>query len=202
MKLIIKSADYALTRSTMYGILQGCRDGMITTTGLMVNFPWSEYAVELIKPYTHVCLGQDINITVGRPVSDPKEIPTMVNEDGTFVSSKKHRGDKDYVIDMDEALLETENQVKRFIKLTGKLPEYMQSHAQTGAGKIVIHKAIKAIADKYGVKQYAKARENLIYSPRFMWFPCLWKPRLPAAWKRKSSRISWVSSAAARNSSC
>ena len=112
MKLIIKAADYALTRSVMFGILQGCRDGLIGCTGLMTNLPWSGYAADLIQPYSHVCLGQDINITVGRPVANPKEIPSLVNDDGTFINSTFHRDAKEDVVVFEEAVLETEAQVK------------------------------------------------------------------------------------------
>ena len=171
MKLIFKSADYALTRSVMYGTLQGCRDGMISCTGLMTNFPWSKHAADLIKEYPHVCLGQDINITVGRPISDPKDIPSLVNDDGSFVNSSVHRSNKVDQVVFEEAVLETEAQVKKFIEYRGHIPEYMQSHANNGSGKVIIQNAITFIAKKYGVKQYAKVREKLMYAPKIYDIP-------------------------------
>jgi len=160
MKLIIKSADYALTKSVMYGILHGTTDGMITCTGLMTNFPWSKEAAELMAKNSHVCLGQDINITVGYPVSDPALIPSLVTEDGTFKNSKFHRTAETDVVVYEEALIETEAQVKKFIEFTGKNPEYIQSHANKGSGKKIIADAIAAIGKKYGIPDYTKAREN------------------------------------------
>lgn len=170
MKLIIKSADYGLTRSVMYGTLQGVSDGMITCTGLMTNFPWSKQAAELMKKYPDVCLGQDINITVGRPVSNPVDIPSLVNEDGTFKNSAIHRTAKLDQVVFAEAMLETEAQLKKYIEYCGHLPEYMQSHANKGSGKKVIQDAICAVAKKYGIKEYIKAREE-IYSPEIYSIP-------------------------------
>jgi len=171
MKLIIKSADYALTKSVMYGTIQGVSDGMITTTGLMTNFPWSKEAAEYMKKYPHVCLGEDINITVGKPAADPKLIPSLLQENGYFKNSKLYRSAKEEVIEYEEALIETEAQLKRFIEYFGKLPEYMQTHANKGSGKVVISKAIAEISKKYGIPDYTKTRDELIYCPEVYTIP-------------------------------
>ena len=80
MKLIVQSDDLGITEAVSCGIERGIRDGVVTCTGLFSNMPAAEFAVNLIRPYPNVCLGQDINLVAGRPVSDPADIPSLVQE--------------------------------------------------------------------------------------------------------------------------
>ena len=82
MKLIVQSDDLGITEAVSCGIEKGIRDGAVTCTGLFSNMPAAEFAVRLISPYSHVCLGQDINLVAGRPCADPAQIPSLVQGDG------------------------------------------------------------------------------------------------------------------------
>ena len=52
------------------------------------------YGYELVKDYD-ICLGQHTNVCVGNPISDPESIPSLVQEDGTFKTSKMYRSSKE-----------------------------------------------------------------------------------------------------------
>ena len=73
MKLIVRGADYAMTDSITDGCLRAARCGILTDVGLMTNnAAQARYAVNELKKYPHVSVGQDLNLVSGLPASDPK----------------------------------------------------------------------------------------------------------------------------------
>lgn len=83
MKLIVRGADYAMTDSITDGCLRAARCGILTDVGLMTNnAAQARYAVNELKKYPHVSVGQDLNLVSGLPASDPKDIPALVDENG------------------------------------------------------------------------------------------------------------------------
>ena len=152
MKLIVTADDYGISDAVSDGILKCARDGVLTQTGLFSNMPGAKYAVDrMLRECPHVSLGQDINFVAGRPVTDPKLIPSMVQEDGSFKTSGMHRTlDKTEPnhIAYDEAYLETENQIKKFIELAGKKPDYLNGHSY---GCDNTREAMKDVAAKYDI---------------------------------------------------
>ena len=152
MKLIIQSDDFGITEAVSCGIIKGIREGMITCTGLFSNMPASAFAAELVRPYD-VCLGQDINIVAGRPCADPARLTSMVQPDGTFLNAGMHRRldetaeNHDHLI-FEECLLEVEAQIRRFIELTGKKPEYLHGHSY---GTATLGRAMHEMSAKYEV---------------------------------------------------
>ncbi len=157
MKLFVQADDYGMTTGVTDGIVACGRDGVLTQTGLFTNMPSTEYAVKKWKAeMPHVLLGQDLNLSTGRPVTDPKRIPSLVNEDGTFLTSRQHRvkqaEDPDHVR-YEDAYLEYDNQVKRFIELVGDKPGYIGGHAFFND---VTNKALEDIIAKYGCRNAMK----------------------------------------------
>ncbi len=152
MKLIVTADDYGISDAVTDGILKCARDGVLTQTGLFSNMPGAKYAVErMLKECPHICLGEDINLVAGYPVTAPELIPTLVQENGSFKTSRMHRFlDKTTPnhITYEEAFLETENQVKKFIELVGKKPEYLSGHAY---GCENTNKALEDVAKKYEI---------------------------------------------------
>lgn len=150
MKLICCADDFAISDAVTEGILKCARDGILTQTGLFSNMPGSKYAVMRLKSEApHICLGQDINLVAGRPVTDPSLIPSLVQSNGMFKTSSMHKKlDKEnpHHVTYDDAYLETENQVKRFIELVGHIPDYLQGHSYES---YEIKKAYQDIAQKY-----------------------------------------------------
>lgn len=153
MKLIIQSDDFGITEGVTYGTLKGIREGMITCTGLFANMPCSELAAQLIKAYPEVCLGQDINIVAGKPVSMPELVPHMIQENGYFLSSDMHRKIDEETenhdhLDYEECFTEVEAQIQRFIELVGKKPEYLHGHSY---GTHTLGKAMHELSRKYQI---------------------------------------------------
>lgn len=161
-RVLMQSDDYGITDAVSAGIRSALRFGLIRNTGMFVNMDSSAKAAEDILDLD-VCLGIDINYVCGRPVSHLSDVPHMVNENGVFISSgnmakrSKKLGTDDLGLityfekdpyPYDEVRLETENQVKKFMELTGRKPEYIHPHSLMSEN---CYLAAKDVAEKYGI---------------------------------------------------
>ena len=85
MKLIINADDFGLSKSISDGIIEGIKSGCITSTSIMANMEYAEYAIkEAIKNNIN-CIGLHINITVGKPIIDNKN---LVDDNGVFLYNR------------------------------------------------------------------------------------------------------------------
>ena len=84
-KLIINADDLGFNQEITDGIFESHRNGVVTSTTLMVNMPAAEYAVQRIDEYPNLSVGVHLNLTTGRPLSNPEDIPSIVDSDGLFL---------------------------------------------------------------------------------------------------------------------
>ena len=52
----------------------------------MVNMEALEAAAKLRERFPNISIGMHWNVTTGKPVTDPNEIPTLVDKNGNFFS--------------------------------------------------------------------------------------------------------------------
>ncbi len=162
MKLLFQADDFGLTEGTALGIGACVKSGLVRNTGLFVNMPATDMAVELMSRHPEVCLGLDINLVAGRPVSDPGRVARLLNEDGCFLSSRQvaakgrvtkreglitHFEQEPYPYD--EIYHEIERQVLRFRELVGKWPGYLHPHSLMTP---MTHQVMREIAGAYDLK--------------------------------------------------
>ena len=127
-RMVLRADDLGYSEAVNYGMAYACDNGMPISIGLMMNMPSARHGYDLIKEKGY-CLGIHTNVSVGRPVSDPCEIPSLVGEDGFFHSSKLIRSAEKDIITVEDAEKETEAQVRKYIEMTGKQPDYLDMHA-------------------------------------------------------------------------
>lgn len=147
-RLMVRADDLGFSKGINYGILETVKSGTIKNIGLMVNMPYSIHGYNLVKDYD-ICLGQHTNICVGKPVSDPSLIPSLVQENGEFKSSKMYRQAKEDIVVLEEAIIEVEAQYKRFKEITNREPAYFEAHAVMSPN---LMKAIEIVGNKYNLK--------------------------------------------------
>lgn len=128
MKIIFRADDLGFSEGVNCGIYRAVKDGPITCTGLMPNMPQAAAGYEVVRD-TGVEVGQHTNICVGRPLSDPARIPSLVGSDGNFCTSREIRARKQDTIVLEEVELEIQAQLDRFRAITGKDPAYFEGHA-------------------------------------------------------------------------
>lgn len=145
-QILVRADDLGYSRGVNYGIADALKGGIIKSVGVMVNMPETETGLELVKD-DHPCLGLHTNICVGKPLTDPSLIPSLVQENGEFKPSKAYRTAKEDFVDLDEVMLEIEAQYQRFVELTGQKPVYFEGHAVASDN---FFKGLEAVARKHG----------------------------------------------------
>lgn len=147
MKLIIRADDLGISEGVNAGIKKAIVDGVVTSVGMMPNMDTAMHGYELIKDLD-VSLGQHTNICLGKPICDPQLIPSLVQENGEFCSSKQIRARTNDTIDVKEAELEIEAQLKRFKEITGRNPDYFEGHAVFSKNFFI---ALENVAKRHGL---------------------------------------------------
>ncbi len=126
--LIVNADDFGLTRGVSRGILEAHRDGIVTSTTLLVNRPVDPDQLEALEA-SAMGVGLHLNLTLGPPVSDPRRVPSLVDERGQFVRDPREAAAR---ANKDEARIELGNQIDAFRGLMGRFPTHLDSHHHVG----------------------------------------------------------------------
>lgn len=121
--LIINADDFGYSNGVNYGIIDAYKNGILTSTTLMINMSGTIHAVELMKENPELAVGLHLNISLGRPLTDGK---TLVDENGFFM--KPDILPKGYLYDEDELRAEVKAQYGKYLKIVGKKPSHLDSH--------------------------------------------------------------------------
>ena len=147
-QILFRADDLGYSEGVNYGIAKTVRGGIIKNVGLMPNMKAAAHGVALVN-VEQICLGQHTNICIGRPVSNPEKIPSLVNEDGMFKRSSVYRSaESDFVV-LEEVVIEIEAQYRRFLELTGRQPGYFEGHAVKSGN---FFKGLQIVAERHGLK--------------------------------------------------
>lgn len=173
MKCVISAADYGMTEGITDGCIRAIRDGLLMDVGLMTNnYKYAKRAAEEVKRYPHVSVGMDVNLVSGLPATDPGLIPSLVDENGIFVKSvvrgARRKAGEEVQMVYEEAYLEVENQIKRFIEFFGHPPLYMNGHSYSDENS---SRAIIELCRKYDIPWCEVFEKQLdIRRPKKLWY--------------------------------
>lgn len=146
-KIIINADDFGMSEAFNHGLIKAYKDGIVSSTTIMINMQAAEHAITLAKDYPKFFIGLHVNFVLGKPCADSKLIPSMIDENGNFYRSREYRLGK-RIITYDEAKIETMAQIERFKQLTGHYPEHIEGHAVWNKE---IDKAFADIAKEKGI---------------------------------------------------
>ena len=83
--LIINADGYGFTAGITRAIEECVEFGTVRSLSANVNFRYAEQLAELVRSYPDLSVGCHINPVVGKPVSPPHKVPTLLNEHGEFL---------------------------------------------------------------------------------------------------------------------
>lgn len=152
-QLLIRADDLGFSEAVNYGIARTVQRGIIGSVGVMVNMDATEHAVALFREIP-CCLGLHCNVSVGRPLCPPDQVPTLVGPDGEFRSSRDYRNAAEEFASVEDFIRELTAQYRRFAALFGRQPAYFEAHAVESKNLAV---ALERVAAEYG----------LFYQPSF-----------------------------------
>lgn len=155
-KLLLRADDLGFSEAVNYGIARTVQKGLIQNCGVMVNMDATEHAVRLFQELP-CCLGLHCNVSVGRPVSAPGEVPSLVDDTGEFHSSGKYRAAAEEFASVNDLRRELTAQYLRFRNLFHRKPAYFEAHAVASRNLAI---ALEQVAAEY----------DLFYQPSFQDF--------------------------------
>ena len=147
-KILVRADDLGYCESFNYGLARAVKSGIVRSVGVMANMEWAEHGVRLLDG-CGVIFTQHAVISQGRPITDPKRIPSLVTENGEFKPNAVYRAAKEDFVVLEEAVMEVEAQFLRLTELLGQKPFMIEAHAVPSMN---FNKAIAIVAQKYGVE--------------------------------------------------
>lgn len=127
--LIVNSDDFGISEGVTRGILEAHHTGIVTSTTTMVNMPYAEKAVRKAQETApNLGLGLHFTLSFGAPVSDPASIPSLVTDEGQFVSTYAGLMEKLPHFTAEDLEREMLAQFERFRQIAGRLPDHLDSH--------------------------------------------------------------------------
>lgn len=84
MRLILKADDFGSTPGVTDGIAKTMVDGIVRDTSFLTNSEYYDYALRKAEEIGLKACGLHLTLTYGKPLSNPKDIPSIVQEDGKF----------------------------------------------------------------------------------------------------------------------
>jgi hopanoid biosynthesis associated protein HpnK len=86
-RLIVNADDFGRSTGVNQAVIRAHREGILTTTSLMVNEPGCAEAVALARQNPRLGVGLHLTLLCGRAALPPGQIPGLVNARGEFTSN-------------------------------------------------------------------------------------------------------------------
>ncbi|HET7625396.1 MAG TPA: hopanoid biosynthesis-associated protein HpnK [Verrucomicrobiae bacterium] len=158
-RLVVNADDFGRSHSINEAILQAHREGILTTTSLMMNEEACDEAVALAKQNPKLGVGLHLTLLVGRSALPPEKIPGLVNASGEFSNAPAATGFRYFArSELREQLrAEIHEQFKRF-KQTGLTMDHVNGHLHMHMHPVVF-RILMEDADRLGIRRARLTRD-------------------------------------------
>lgn len=127
--LIVNSDDFGISEDVSRGIIEAHLQGIVTSTTAMVNMPAAEAAIKKAQSTApNLGIGLHLTLSYGSPVSEAETIPSLVTEEGSFVSTYGALMEKMPGYRAEDLERELNAQFERFCEIAGHKPDHIDSH--------------------------------------------------------------------------
>jgi predicted glycoside hydrolase/deacetylase ChbG (UPF0249 family) len=123
--LIVNADDFGLTRGVSAGILAAHRQGIVTSTTVLVTAKVDREQLAQARE-AGLGLGLHLNLTLGAPLTRGR---SLVDGHGAFVRDPRRAAAR---AEAHEVRAEAEAQVERFEELVGRPPTHIDTHHHVG----------------------------------------------------------------------
>ncbi len=148
-RLIVNADDYGRTPSVSRGIRDAHRNGIVTTTTVMINLPGALEDVRSGMERTPaLAFGVHLNLTCGKPLTPPDRVPTLIDANGWF-HGKDQIFSNPEMLDLAEAKMEYKAQIERFLQTEMEL-DHLDSHHHLGIASTGLWNLLTELAIEYG----------------------------------------------------
>lgn len=152
-RLIVNADDFGISEEVNEAVIRAYREGVLTSTSLMVTGAAFTQAVELAKENSGLAVGIHLVTVVGQSVLPHSEIPTLVDEKGNFSNNPTLAGLKYYFSPQARRELRKEiaAQFEKFHS-TGLRLSHIDGHLHLHVHPVIFSAALE-MGVKYGARR-------------------------------------------------
>ncbi len=189
--LIVNADDYGRTPGVSRGIREAHLKGIVTSTTAMMNMPGIEAELQRAREEApKLGMGVHLVLTSGAPLLSAARVASITGGRDRFPTLEEFNGRLN-TIDSDQAAAEWETQIQRFIQLTGKNPDHLDSHHHASYFSEMLMEKMLILAEKYrcpirpingGTDNSLEAIPPAVRESAIRYYPALlgkYKPALP-----------------------
>jgi predicted glycoside hydrolase/deacetylase ChbG (UPF0249 family) len=126
-KLIVNADDYGRAPGVSRGILRAHREGIVTSTTVMINQPAVEAQLAEAMGYPQLGIGLHLVFSAWEPVLPPEAVTSLIGEQGQFLDQHSLWARAEQ-ISVEQLHAELAAQIERFVALAGRLPDHLDCH--------------------------------------------------------------------------
>jgi hypothetical protein len=150
-RLIVNADGFGFTYGNNRGILECLPAGAVRSVSVNANFPAVEETPRLVAGFPQVSVGIHLDLSVGPCVSDPKDVPDLVDARGEFLGAEFHRKAMRGGIPHDQMVRELSAQVERLLGYGVKLAHW-DSHQNQHLYPPFFRAAVE-VARRFGIER-------------------------------------------------
>jgi chitin disaccharide deacetylase len=148
-RLIINSDDYGRTQDISRGIREAHLHGVVTSTTCMMNIRTTADDIAIaLKETPMLGMGVHLVLTMGRPISAPETVPSIVDENGNFFTYRSLIKQLTSLI-TEDVKKEWRTQIEAFIQAAGKKPTHLDSHHHSSYFSPALFRGMLELAKEY-----------------------------------------------------
>ena len=160
-ELIVNADDFGLCSGANRGIIEAWRQGILTSTSLMVGGSAFEEAVTLARENPGLQVGLHLTLVQGRAVLEGKGFPALVDANGDFGNDPVLAGMRYFFLKplRKKLYAEIQAQIEKCLQ-AGIALSHLDGHLNIHMHPVVFD-ILCELMPKYGITSFRLSRENL-----------------------------------------
>ena len=153
--LIINADDFGMCHSVNAAVMRALREGVATSTTLMVPCPWGRHGLRFLAEHPDIPFGVHLTVIAEwddyrwGPLTTPEKVPSLVNEEGHFYKFDEMPA---FLAGVDLEELETEFRAQiETVLAFGLRPTHLDWHCLRLEGWDAVSEVMLGLAVEYGL---------------------------------------------------
>ena len=162
LKKIFNADDFGMSRGINQAIAKAYHEGVLNSTSIMINLNFVNEALELKKDMPDLAVGLHLNLTNQYPLSNPTDIPLLVDDKGKFKHGFVNLLLLSFLHPFEmrrQVELETRAQLEKALKSGLKL-SHIDSHRHIHHIPLIFN-VVKKLAKEYDIPRIRVVNENI-----------------------------------------